>query len=152
MKRETMQANKFNVLLVEDNQPDINSTRLAFDHDTRVDMNVVKDGKAALDYLRSHPNGNTPHLIILDINIPYYTGIEVLKTIRQSQDIKIAHIPIVIITSSNGHIEESYQAGANGYVVKPFRPKDYQASLMKVKEYWVSVNRPPGLSTRWRAG
>ena len=88
-------------------------------------LQTVKDGKLAKDYLagnepfddrQRHP---LPGLVLLDLNLPYWSGFEVLEWIRQQPQLR--RVPVVIFTSSNrpDDIARAYDAGANGYLVKP---------------------------------
>ena len=57
--------------------------------------------------------------MLLDLNLPYWSGFEVLEWIRQQPQLR--RLPVVIFTSSNrpDDIARAYDAGANGYLVKP---------------------------------
>ena len=86
------------ILLVEDNEGDIFLTTEALE-DSKVvnEIEAVRDGKAAIDYVLKqgiYENAKTPDLILLDINIPFKNGHEVLKTLKQNDLSK--HIPIII--------------------------------------------------------
>jgi CheY-like chemotaxis protein len=106
----------------------------------------LKDGADALDYVfrRNAYAGRTdkgPRLILLDLKMPRVGGIEVTKAIKGDERTK--RIPIVIMTSSKeeGDIANSYDLGANSYIVKPL---DF-ASLADVARhagyYWLAINK-----------
>ena len=88
-------------------------------------LHIVVDGPAAIRYLAGagefsnrteHP---LPCLLLLDLNLPRQSGLEVLKWVRDQPDFQ--NLPIVILTSSSQDrdIGSAYQLGANGYLVKP---------------------------------
>lgn len=88
-------------------------------------LRIVVDGPAAIRYLAGtgefsdrtqHP---LPCLLLLDLNLPRQSGLEVLKWVRERPD--FSDLPIVILTSSSQDrdIGSAYQLGANGYLVKP---------------------------------
>src|SRR5688572_5971148 len=77
------------------------------------------DNLGALTQLSPHSQSSEPALILLDLKLRGERRVDVQKQLKQNP--RYAHIPIVILTSSddNLHIRACYQAGANGYVVKP---------------------------------
>jgi CheY-like chemotaxis protein len=81
--------------------------------------------------------------VILDIKMPKVDGLEVLRTIKEDDNLKV--IPVVILTSSKEEKDliESYKLGVNAYVVKPV---DFQQFIEAVKElgaFWAIINEPP---------
>ena len=88
-------------------------------------LTIVPDGAAAIRYLSgkgefsdrtSHP---PPCLLLLDLNLPRQSGLEVLAWTRTQPELRT--LPIVILTSSSHDrdIGSAYSLGANGYLVKP---------------------------------
>ena len=119
------------VLLVEDD-PDIRhlvSTKLS-----RGGFAVLEaaDGRTALDLARHTP----PDLVLLDVRMPYKSGLEVCRELRDCPG--TAAVPIIMLTAraQRQDIEQAYAAGATDYVVKPFSPRDLleqvEAALQKV--------------------
>ncbi len=84
-------------------------------------VRVARDGQEALQYLDSmgdEASVGTPSLILLDLNVPKITGLEILRRLRSG---RLRHIPVIIVTSS---ISESDRAaterlGADAYFQKP---------------------------------
>ncbi len=83
------------LLLVEDNEGDIVLTQEAFEEGKiKTRISVAKNGQDALDYLfqrGGHENAEKPDLILLDINIPIITGLDVLKEIKAEKKLKSIH-------------------------------------------------------------
>jgi CheY-like chemotaxis protein len=88
-------------------------------------LQVVHDGGEAMRYLSGegefadrsrHP---LPCLLLLDLNLPRRTGLEVLQWVRSAD--KYHALPVVILTSSSQDrdIGSAYELGASGYLVKP---------------------------------
>ena len=137
------------ILLVEDNPLDAELTmRGLADQKLANRITWVKDGEEALDYVfcRGQYAGRTskgPRLILLDLKMPRVGGIEVTRAIKSDE--RTRRIPIVIMTSSKEQrdIVDSYNLGANSYIVKPL---DF-ASLAEVARqagfYWLAINRAP---------
>jgi CheY-like chemotaxis protein len=137
------------ILLVEDNPNDAELTLEALSrHNLANDVTWVHDGAEALDYLYCRDafagrEGNDLVVILLDLKLPKVDGLEVLRTIKSDERLKI--IPVVVLTSSREErdLVESYKLGVNAYVVKPV---DFSAFINAVRDlgvFWALVNEPP---------
>lgn len=73
-------------------------------------------------------------MILLDINMPRSNGFETLKQIRESEDFK--HVPVIMLSASDDEADmfESFDLGANGYIVKPFRADEFFAALTNIRQ------------------
>lgn len=140
-------AEKVDIVLVEDNQSDVELTLHALKkHNLANSVKVLNDGEEALDYLFTEcvPGGTAcPHLILLDLKLPKVDGLEVLQRIRSSEHTKL--IPVVVLTSSSEDRDriESYKLGVNSYIVKPVEFDNFAKVVSDIGFYWVLVNRPP---------
>lgn len=88
----------------------------------------AKDGRDALDKLK-----NTPvDLVITDLNMPIMNGIELTRELRSSAHHKF--VPIVFLTteSQTQKREAAKNAGATGWIVKPFKPEQLLKVIKKV--------------------
>ncbi|MFZ3018885.1 MAG: chemotaxis response regulator CheY [Gallionella sp.] len=88
----------------------------------------AEDGVDALSKLR---NGDF-EFVASDWNMPNMTGIELLRAIRA--DAKLKHLPVLMITAEakKENIIEAAQAGASGYIVKPFTSGTLDEKLKKI--------------------
>jgi len=135
------------ILLVEDNEGDIVLTLEALKAAKVVNgVHVVKDGEAALQYLRKvgkYKNMETPDLILLDINLPKVDGLEVLTEIKNDVDLTV--IPVVILTTSDSEkdILESYQHHANCFITKPVDFAKFMHVVHMIKDFWISIVKLP---------
>lgn len=116
-----MEPQDLRILLVEDNPEDATFTRLVLRYN-RLDKGLViaVDGKEAMSALtRLATEERLPNIILLDINLPDISGIELLTKIKK--DMRFSHIPIIMLTGSNidDDIQRSYDLGASTYLVKP---------------------------------
>jgi len=73
-------------------------------------------------------------MVLLDIKMPRSNGFDVLKKIRDSA--KFRDVPVIMLSSSDDEADmfESFEMGASGYVVKPFRSDEFFAALSNVKQ------------------
>jgi two-component system chemotaxis response regulator CheY len=92
------------------------------------DMHEAGDGVEALNMLH---NGDFD-FVISDWNMPNMTGIELLRVIRA--DTRLSHLPVLMVTteSKRERIIEAAQAGASGYIIKPFTAAALDAKLNKI--------------------
>lgn len=135
------------IMLVEDNYMDIRLTLDAFNEaKLQNTVNVFRNGTEALDYLfgRNKYTDRTlcplPDIILLDLNMPGIGGFEVLKQIKSTDHLK--RIPVIILTSSKEATDraQSYDIGANSYLLKPMRFDDFVEVIRKVTDYWFTMN------------
>jgi len=106
------------ILLIEDDADDIELLQEALkNHAIAFEMDVIKDGKMALDHFRS--SLAAPEIIILDLNLPKVHGRELIVEIKAVQTFK--HIPLLILTTSSAKedVEYAYKNGADKYLIKP---------------------------------
>jgi two-component system, response regulator len=139
------------ILLAEDSDEDAEMTLRAFrKHNIGNAIHRVRDGQEALDFLTStgiYANcapARSLKLMLLDLKMPKVDGIEVLRRMRASEALR--RLPVVIMTSSNEErdVTESYELGANSYVVKPIDFARFAKTVVDVGLYWVVTNRVPG--------
>jgi two-component system chemotaxis response regulator CheY len=93
-----------------------------------VNVDEAEDGNAALQKLR----GSKFDFIVTDWNMPNMTGIELLRAVRADPTLK--HLPVLMVTAEakKENIIEAAQAGASGYVVKPFTAATLDEKLKKI--------------------
>jgi two-component system response regulator len=112
-------------------------------------IRVVYDGQEALDYLfgtgpwADRTDIPPPAVVLLDLQLPRVTGLDVLRRIRSSE--RTRHQPVVILTSSreDQDLVESYDLGAHAYVRKPVDFGEFVAAAHALGFFWLLVNEPP---------
>jgi CheY-like chemotaxis protein len=143
-----------NILLVEDDPQDVKMTLAALNESHWASrVTVVRDGAEALDYLycrgkfQTRPGGD-PILVLLDNKMPKVSGLQVLKTIKADDHLKM--IPVVALTSSRltSDLIEFYEHGVNAYVVKPVGFSEFVMAIKQLGVFWMAVNEPPPVT--WR--
>lgn len=135
------------ILLVEDNEDDELLCIRAFKKSNlKNEIKVVRDGAAALDFLfcknafSDRDKNDLPELILLDLKLPKYNGLEVLKKIRETEETKL--LPVVILTTSKeeSDIVKSYQLGANSFIRKPVDFNMFYETVNQLGIYWLLLN------------
>lgn len=131
------------ILLVEDNEDDIILTKEAFEENRLVNkLNVVKTGMDAIRYLKKeepYANAVKPNIILLDLNLPEMSGVEVLQKIKNEEDLQ--DIPVVILTTSNleQDIVKSYKLHASCYINKPVNLNNFFDIIKIFGQFWFSI-------------
>lgn len=139
---------KFRILSVEDHKPDFDLLKKTLSNIKNINIEIINiiDGENALDYIfkrNGYKNVLTPHLIILDINLPKISGFEILQEIKSHSEYKF--IPVVMFTTSsdNENIKKSYEKYVNSYIIKNY---DIESLLEKIRvmgEYWLKTSELP---------
>ncbi len=99
-----------------------------------------QNGAAALEYLAV--NGNEPLLVLLDLNLPDMSGIQILARLKSELETK--HIPVIVLTTTDDKLEiqKCYDLGCNVYMTKPV---DYDAFATAIRQLglFLSVMKVP---------
>ncbi len=104
-----------------------------------LDLHHASDGESALEQLR-HWRGSKPNFVLLDLNLPRMSGLEVLSALRANPQLK--SVPVVVFSTSrlNSDVARAYENGANSFVVKPAKFGDFRELLIEVANYWIKIN------------
>lgn len=131
------------VLLVEDDPGDARLTLESL-HDSKIRNTVVvlDDGAEVLPYLRregAHVDALRPDLILLDLNLPGRSGLDILADIRADEDLR--SLPVVVLTTSaeEKDIVASYAKHANAFVTKPIDLPQFGAVVTAIEDFWFEV-------------
>ena len=131
------------ILLVEDNENDVELTRMGFKRSKlRLNLHHVKDGEECLAFLRKqgeYANVPTPDLILLDLNMPRMDGREVLS--QMVRDETLCSIPVVVLTTSaqDEEILKMYKLRCNSYIIKPVDFEKFLAVIRSLTDYWFTL-------------
>lgn len=108
----------------------------------------VENGEELLDYLNkkgkfSDVSLPVPKLILLDLNMPKIDGRQCLRLIKENKN--LCKIPIIIFSTSNNpeDISQSYELGANSYIIKPYSYNELVEIIEVIKKYWFSIVKIP---------
>ncbi len=135
------------LLLVEDNEGDILLTTEALEASKVLnDLSIVRNGKLALDFVykkNDYEDAKSPDLILMDINLPLKSGIEVLEILKSDES--TLHIPIIMLTtsSSESDIMKSYNHHANAYIVKPVDVSEFLQAILSLDDFWLNIVHLP---------
>lgn len=135
------------LLVVEDSNEDFEVLQ-RFIKRSPVNVSIERcvSGEQALAFLQPCDQALTPvrpGLILLDLNLPGTDGREVLRQVKQDQQLRT--IPVVIFTTSNSpkDVEDCYQYGVNSYIVKPINFEQLKRDIQALLEYWFEITTLP---------
>jgi two-component system, cell cycle response regulator DivK len=115
------------ILVIEDNE---DNRQIIRDLLTSLSYELIEavDGAEGVAMAQSH----RPDLILMDIQLPEMDGYKATRQIRAVPE--LAHVPIIAVTSYalTGDEAKARDAGCNGYVAKPFSPREL---LAKIREF-----------------
>jgi two-component system cell cycle response regulator DivK len=102
------------ILVVEDNELNL---RLFCDllRAHGYEAEAVRDGREAVERAR----GFTPDLIVMDIQMPHISGLEIIEQMKADAELRVIPIMAVTAYAAKGDEERIRDAGAEGYVAKP---------------------------------
>ena len=135
------------ILLVEDNPGDVRLTREGLEAAKLVNnLSVVNDGLSALQLLRregEYADAARPDLVLLDLNLPGFSGLDVLKELKE--DPALRSLPVVVLSSSEAErdIARSYDLHANCYVTKPIDFEQFVDVVAAIEQFWFSIVKLP---------
>jgi two-component system alkaline phosphatase synthesis response regulator PhoP len=119
---------KYRVLIVEDEQDIAGLIKHALERNGDADAEIVNSGDAALKSVAEH----APDLVILDLNLPVLSGLDVCRILRGRADAR--HLPIIMLTAKTGENDRvaGLELGADDYVTKPFSLRELTARVRAV--------------------
>jgi CheY-like chemotaxis protein len=138
------------ILHIEDEENDIHLLQRALvSAEVWNPVQVVKNAARAFAYLLGEePFADRayypqPSLILLDLSLPTLDGLEILKWRQLHPGIK--EIPVLVLTGSHnaGEIRAAYEAGANGYLVKPAGFNEWVELVKAIRIFWLTHNVLP---------
>ena len=130
------------ILFVEDNPDDEELTvRALQNHNVINQIAVVRDGQQALDCLLDE-NMPLPAVVLLYLNLPKVSGLEVLQRLRANA--RTAKLPVVILTGSKADqdVLDGYRFGCNSYIRKPVDFAQFSEAMRILKVFWLVTNEP----------
>jgi CheY-like chemotaxis protein len=135
------------ILLVEDNKGDVGLIEEVFEEAKIMNnIHVAEDGEEAILYLHGEGKflGSTrPDIILLDLNLPNKDGREVLREIKE--DDNLLNIPVIVLTTSNAEkdVLGAYGLHPNAYITKPLDFDQFIKVVESIGKFWLEIVRLP---------
>ena len=111
------------------------------------EMLHFKDGQETLDFLLQRGNGprrepGVPYLMLLDIRMPKVDGVEVLRQIKEHEELR--KIPVVMITTTDDprEVENCHGLGCSNYIAKPVNYDNFVEAIIQLGLFLMVVEVP----------
>jgi carbon storage regulator CsrA len=146
------------VLVVEDNTSHAELIGQAFADSGVDDLSILRTGREAIVYLDNavRLDRGRPQLVLLDLNLPDMTGMEVLRRLRGMDAYRTLPITILSSYADDEHVADCLHAGATAYITKDCRYGELRESVARIAEFWSAAivvarrDRPAAPSTGYR--
>jgi CheY-like chemotaxis protein len=132
-----------NILLVDDDEVDVMTVKRAFSKANIANkLFVATDGIEALGMLRADGVPPQRRLMLLDLNMPRMSGIELLREIRA--DPALQALTVIVLTTSNEDRDrvEAYRLNVAGYLLKPVTFHAFAEVMVTLNKYWTLMEMP----------
>ena len=106
------------------------------------------NGTDAVNYLFGK-NGNGQErrgealLILLDLNLPDMTGIEILRRVKENKYLKCAPVVVLTTTDDSQEIKRCYELGCNVYITKPVNYESFANAIRQLGLFFSVIQVPP---------
>lgn len=132
--------NPTTIIFAEDNPQDVRLFQYALSQlETPINFQHFENGRQLLEAI---PNiyPSTIACVLVDLNMPFVDGFEVIAALRKNPDFH--HTPIIVFTNTNSNEERlrCYELGANAYVPKPLEIEDLVKVVRSIFDFWVETN------------
>jgi CheY-like chemotaxis protein len=134
------------ILLVEDDPRDVELTKLAFEKARITNpLHVVRDGAEALDFLfctgayQHRQYAVLPQIILLDLNLPRKSGLEVLRRIKADTLTKDISVIVLTISTRDRDVAECRRLGVETYIIKPVGFQKFSEVTSTLNLAWTLV-------------
>ncbi|HRU39020.1 MAG TPA: response regulator [Candidatus Goldiibacteriota bacterium] len=128
------------ILLVEDNPGDI---RLIVETISEgrlpLSVNVARDGEEAVKMITA--GAFEPDIIMLDLELPRKSGLEVLEALRANEKTKLTPVIVLSSSESEADITRAYELHANCYVTKPINLDSFVVTINSINNFWLTTAR-----------
>ncbi|WP_407181302.1 response regulator [Bradyrhizobium sp. STM 3562] len=106
------------------------------------------NGTDALNYLFGRDGSGAAHrgrafLILLDLNLPDTTGIEILRQLKENKYLKSAPVVVLTTTDDSQEIKRCYELGCNVYITKPVNYESFANAIRQLGLFFSVIQVPP---------
>jgi DNA-binding response OmpR family regulator len=112
------------------------------------DIIPFTNGTDAMNYLFGSDGNGQPHkghalLILLDLNLPDMTGIDILRQIKENKTLKCAPVVVLTTTDDSQEIKRCYELGCNVYITKPVNYESFANAIRQLGLFFSVIQVPP---------
>ncbi|HEV7873909.1 MAG TPA: response regulator [Enterovirga sp.] len=111
------------------------------------DIVAFPDGTSALAYLLGEDgtggiNAGRPLLILLDLNLPDMTGVDILKVVKENEALKRTPVVVLTTTDDQREIQRCYDLGCNVYITKPVNYEGFSNAIRQLGLFFSVIQVP----------
>ena len=111
------------------------------------EIKAFRDGTSAVDFLlgpdkTGADNAGKPMLILLDLNLPDMTGVEILKIIKENEHLRRAPVVVLTTTDDQREIQRCYDLGCNVYITKPVNYEGFSNAIRQLGLFFSVIQVP----------
>jgi CheY-like chemotaxis protein len=111
------------------------------------EIKPFRNGTDALNYLFGANGDGLPHkgetlLILLDLNLPDMTGIDILEKLKSNQHTKLSPVVVLTTTDDSREIQRCYDLGANVYITKPVNYESFANAIRQLGLFFSIIQVP----------
>jgi CheY-like chemotaxis protein len=112
------------------------------------DILPFTDGTSAVNYLFGKDGSGIEHkgqalLILLDLNLPDMTGIEILRQVKENKYLKSTPVVVLTTTDDSHEIKRCYELGCNVYITKPVNYENFANAIRQLGLFFSVIQVPP---------
>jgi CheY-like chemotaxis protein len=100
------------------------------------------NGTSAMEYLEKHGDSARSLLVLLDLNLPDTTGIDILQKLKSHEGLKRAPVIVLTTTDDRREIERCYELGANVYITKPVEYEHFAHAIRQLGLFFSVIQVP----------
>lgn len=111
------------------------------------DIKSFADGTSALDFLlgsdrTGKANSGHPMLVLLDLNLPDMTGVDILKVIKENEHLRRTPVVVLTTTDDQREIQRCYDLGCNVYITKPVNYEGFSNAIRQLGLFFTVIQVP----------
>ncbi|MBI2745798.1 MAG: response regulator [Burkholderiales bacterium] len=122
-------ASNASVLIVEDDELTSSLLKFLLERE-RYTVELAADGRAGLTYIQNHAPTT---IVLMDVMLPFLDGFELLRELRALEAWRDTRVIMLSAKSQGSEIARALDAGADDYLVKPFKPEELFARLRRYR-------------------
>ncbi len=115
------------------------------------EIKPFSDGTSAMKYLLGKDGSGIEHkgqalLILLDLNLPDMSGIEILRQVKENKYLKSTPVVVLTTTDDSNEIKRCYELGCNVYITKPVNYESFANAIRQLGLFFSVIQVPPAAS------
>src|ERR1700732_2775693 len=108
---------------------------------------ALADGASAITFLfgsdgSGRVNKGRPLLVLLDLNLPDMSGIDILKRLKENEHLRVLPVVVLTTTDDKSEIQRCYDLGCNVYITKPVNYEKFDNAIQQLGLFWYVMQIP----------